>query len=322
MPRPATTRLPTTRTPPTRTPTNRATTNRATTNRATTNRATTNRIGPPPSAAPQRGAWSVVQAALAELAAITAVLYYLGWIRAAETFRYFGVDVGILGLSSADYVLRSPPTAIPVIIVLNVLTVAAIELYRRVLRDRLATMERRRLSTLLWTATCLTSIAVVVLYLRFADWGSRLGVGLPLLLVVAAGTAAAARSVGRVEARSTDALAGAALLLLAGTGLLWAFTLYGAQTGRQAAQTFSDELPSRPAVTVYSDKLLVLPGATWAEATTTPAVSAYRYRYQGLRFLARTPDGYLLLPERWRRGDAVYLVALGDGIRIDLAGRN
>ncbi|EXG79342.1 hypothetical protein CryarDRAFT_0377 [Cryptosporangium arvum DSM 44712] len=265
--------------------------------------------------------WSVIQAVLAELAAITAVLYYLGWIRAAETFRYFGVDVGILGLSSADYVLRSPPTAIPIIVVLNLLAVAAIELYRTGLGDRLATINRRRLRIALWSVTGVTSAAVVVLYVRYEDWGSRLGVGLPLLLTLAAGAAAGARHTP-TPGRLTDALAGAALMVLAAIGLLWAFTLYGAQAGRQAARTFYDELPSRPAVTVYSDKLLVLPGATWTEATKTPADSAYQYRYQGLRLLARTPDGYLLLPERWRRGDAVYLVALGDGVRIDLAGRN
>ncbi|GAA0263270.1 hypothetical protein GCM10009539_56510 [Cryptosporangium japonicum] len=262
-----------------------------------------------------------MQAALAELAAITAVLYYLGWIRAAETFRYFGVDVGILGLSSADFVLRSPPTAIPVIITLNVLTVAAIELHRRVLRGVLASIDRRRLRTVLWSITCLTSTAVVVLYVRFEEWGSRLGVGLPLLLTFAAGAAAAARRTP-APGRLSDAFASAALMVLAAIGLLWAFTLYGAQAGRHAARTFYDELPSRPAVTVYSDRLLVLPGATWTAAAKTPASSAYQYRYQGLRLLARTPDGYLLLPERWRRGDAVYLVALGDGVRIDLAGRN
>lgn len=288
--------------------------------------------------APPR-AWPVVQAILAELAAITAVLYYLGWIRAAETFRYFGVDVGIIGLTPADYVLRSAPTAIPVIIVLNMGIVAAVELHRRVLRSRLTTIGTRRVGRTLWAVAGIASTAVAVLYVRYADWGSRLGVGLPLLLTLATGSAAAARSVCRtpghaprpradasLPGRMSEAFSGAALVFLAGVGLFWAFALYGAHAARQAARTFHDELPSRPAVTVYSDKLLVMSGATWTEAytegapTKAPAASAYRYRYQGLRLLARTPDGYLLLPERWQRGDAVYLIALGDGVRIDLAG--
>lgn len=44
---------------------------------------------------------------LTEVAAIGALLFYFGWARTRATYAYFGLDVSVLGLTSADYVLRS-----------------------------------------------------------------------------------------------------------------------------------------------------------------------------------------------------------------------
>lgn len=46
--------------------------------------------------------WITSQAVL-----ITALLYYFGWVYIHSFFRYFGVDISLIGYGTADYVLRS-----------------------------------------------------------------------------------------------------------------------------------------------------------------------------------------------------------------------
>ena len=45
---------------------------------------------------------------VAPLTLVTALLFYFGYVSTREFFRYFGVDVDIIGLSSQEFVMRSP----------------------------------------------------------------------------------------------------------------------------------------------------------------------------------------------------------------------
>ena len=48
----------------------------------------------------------------------TAVLFYYGYVSSREQYRYFGLDVDTVGLSTRDYVMRSPqPLLVPVLLV-------------------------------------------------------------------------------------------------------------------------------------------------------------------------------------------------------------
>ena len=47
--------------------------------------------------------------------------------------------------------------------------------------------------------------------------------------------------------------------------------------------------------------------------------SRYRYRYHGLRLLAVTPDGSVLLPGRWGKGlDRAYFLRTDAETRLDV----
>ena len=81
----------------------------------------------------------------------------------------------------------------------------------------------------------------------------------------------------------------------------------------------SHDLPAATQVVVYSNRSLALrrPGLI-LDPIGTPE-SRYRYRYSGLRLLAITPNGYVLLPAGWQKGtDPAYTVPADTETRIDL----
>ena len=278
--------------------------------------------------------WGLLAAVASQAIAVAAVLYYVGWIRAQETFSYFGVDVGIVGFSPTDYVLRSVPTVVPALVAIGAAAVAAIELHRRAVAPWLARSPAAHMawvSRTLWAAAGILAAALVTLYAAYDRLGHQPRVALPLLLTAAAGCADYARMVSTPshEDHAAGDVVFSLLAVLGVVGVVWALALYGVHEGQSLARRLHANLPSAPGITVYSAKLLAIPGVPFDEvgAGQPPdkkkqlqEASAYRYRYQGLRLLTRTPDGYLLLPAAWQKGDPVLLVRLDEGVRIDLGG--
>jgi hypothetical protein len=56
---------------------------------------------------------TIIGAITSQLAVITALLYYFGWVRASYQLSYFGVDPSLAGYGTVDYVLRSTAVAFP-----------------------------------------------------------------------------------------------------------------------------------------------------------------------------------------------------------------
>src|SRR3954468_19644892 len=56
---------------------------------------------------------------------LSALLFYFGYVSARSQYEYFGVDVDTIGLSTRDYVMRSPQ---PLLVPLLVLTVTGLGL--------------------------------------------------------------------------------------------------------------------------------------------------------------------------------------------------
>lgn len=58
---------------------------------------------------------------------LTAVLYYFGYVREQALFSHFGIDLGIVGFSTTDYLVRSTSTVffpLATVLVLGVVAVA------------------------------------------------------------------------------------------------------------------------------------------------------------------------------------------------------
>src|ERR1051326_9200467 len=48
---------------------------------------------------------------------VTALLFYFGYVSSRSQYAYFGVDVDTIGLSTQDYVMRSPqPLLVPLLV--------------------------------------------------------------------------------------------------------------------------------------------------------------------------------------------------------------
>jgi hypothetical protein len=49
---------------------------------------------------------------------LSALLFYFGYVSARSQYEYFGIDVDTIGLSTRDYVMRSPqPLLVPLLVI-------------------------------------------------------------------------------------------------------------------------------------------------------------------------------------------------------------
>src|SRR3954464_12990608 len=84
-------------------------------------------------------------AALAPLPVLTAVLFYFGYVSSRAQYEYFGVDVDTIGLSTQDYVMRSPQPLLVPLLVLTILAMLAMLAHAAISRRVFAADGRARL---------------------------------------------------------------------------------------------------------------------------------------------------------------------------------
>src|SRR3954454_2539443 len=61
---------------------------------------------------------------------ITALLFYFGYVSSRAEYAYFGVDVDTIGLSTRDFVMRSPQALLVPVLLLTVLGAALLAVTR------------------------------------------------------------------------------------------------------------------------------------------------------------------------------------------------
>src|SRR4051794_36152386 len=93
---------------------------------------------PPPDPATSVGrlgqvAGSVAQV-VAPLSVLTALLFYFGYASSRARYLYFGIDVDTIGMSTQDYVMRSPEPLLTPLLVLTLLAVLVAVIHERVNR--------------------------------------------------------------------------------------------------------------------------------------------------------------------------------------------
>ena len=66
----------------------------------------------------------------APITLVSTLLFYFGYVYTKSQYAYFGVDVDTIGLTPRDYVMRSPQPLLVPLLVLVVLSVAAVALSR------------------------------------------------------------------------------------------------------------------------------------------------------------------------------------------------
>lgn len=266
----------------------------------------------------------------APLTLITALLFYVGWVRTQYLFGHFGIDPALVGLSNQDYLLRSvdgiyAPAGL--LLGLGLLGLWTHGLVRRLLVEA---GRRHRVAAL---GTAVSTVGAIGFLIGAVALASPLSVPVqPLFAALLLGGGCIAVGYGRwllrclpgmrrrpVELPGRRPVELTLLSLLVVLSLFWAATEFAAAVGRGRAQAFASGLAARPGVVVYSAQRLFLTGPNiLEEVLSDQPTAAYHYRYSGLRLLSESPSRLFLLPTAWTPGTATLVVDYGAGVRVDL----
>lgn len=287
------------------------------------------------------------------LSVVTALMYYLGYMRALQVCTYFGVDVSLLGYAVPDLVLRSAEVLfepIPFVVLALAGAVVAHLGFARWLRGTPPRSARSRAVVPVFAA-----VSVLLLVAAFDGFGywyllPRRPGGRTTAALLAAGAVLAEytfrladhqrlrewrqfrRGRGRAaRRRPPPALMPLALVrvrrialgTLTGLALFWLFNNQAVQDGRGLALSIARDVDSRPEAVVYTTHPLQLPPRYGVDVTDLPARAAddWRFRYTGLHELFRADGRWLLLPAGWRRDNDMAVIVLDEdriAMRVEL----
>ena len=263
---------------------------------------------------------------LANVAVLTALLVYFGWVRAEVQSRRLGFDESLLGASTRDYLLRSIRPVLVLLIVVSLGGLVWVALDRWLTR-RLRSREPDDLVARWVVRGLVASVVLLPLVVRLARplWPATTYVAFPLsiaaglLLALYAFHVRAGLPGGEPLPAGRGMIVRACAGVLAAIGLFTAAANYATVEGTQLAFRFVNELPNRPSVVVYSPNQLQI-DAPGAEEQALPAdQSAYLFRYVGLRLLEHTSDTYFLVSDGWTPDYGVVVVLPENpGLRLEI----
>lgn len=280
----------------------------------------------PPSAFDQISKWlGVGTSIIAPITVLTALLFYFGYVSSRAQFRYFGLDVDTIGLSTNGFVMRSPQ-----VLLVPLLAVALIAIVLLLLHVRL-----RRHPPTSGAVTRATVAALVVLGIGL---GLLLGFPVvgrwsvyPLVTPVLIGTGAGALAYlfwmptapGWIH-RSTDERARwvrpsvtALALVVVATSMFWATATLAEWSGRGNARQTARHLEELPAVILDTPgRLFLTDGIVTETALPTDGAGDFRYRYRGLRLLIQGQDHMFLVPEQWSPSNSTLAVPTDGSVRV------
>lgn len=291
---------------------------------------------------PQLERWLGIGATvIAPATLLSALLFYFGYVSARAQYAYFGVDVDTIGLSTQDYVMRSPQPLLFPLLALTLLGLAGVRLHVEV---------RRRL------AAAVADPATAAAYVRRVRWATRSGwllvmsgalllvgygglrewTAYPLLtpLVLAAGAATVAYA-RRIEARlappdpaaadlrALRRVVGVFVLVVVVVSTFWVTATLAQWSGRGLAHHDATHLGDLPAVILDTTERLYVrdPGV---EETALPAGAEqrFRYRYRNLRLLIQGGEHMFLVAETWSPSNATLVVPMDGAVRVRFQFRN
>jgi hypothetical protein len=270
---------------------------------------------------------------LAPAGALTAFLYYFGYVREQALFSYFGVDLGSVGFSTNDYLIRSADTVFLPLATVLVASVAVLIAHHLIVYF-LARAGRR------WRRAAWITLGVITLILLIAGMVGLQRRAHPLVSPLASPVALLGGALlleYTVEiVRANESIPGQLSTVLASTRILrrglmtalvliaafWATATVAQERGIDAATAIEISLPIQPQAVVYSHDRLEITGPGVSLSRLDTANSAYGFRYNGLRTLLHAGGHWFLLPAGWTHDNGTTVIVLPDSahdIRVDLA---
>lgn len=307
----------------------------------------------PPRRSPFERWFSVGTTIIAPATLLSAVLFYFGYVSARAQYEYFGVDVDAIGLSTRDYVMRSPQPLLFPLLVLTLLGVGGLALHTT-LRSHIAASEgngaamtvlrqRTRRASVAGLAALALGVLLLFAYPYVRDW-PLFNLVTPLLIGLGAASIAYAAHVrtlltggsSRPGATGNVALRRAVGLLLGvivAATIFWATATIAQWSGRGLARYDARHLDRFPAVILDTKERLYLtdgcqhatePDATCIQETALPtgAGQTYRFRYRHFRLLIQGDNQMFLVPGVWSASDSTLVVPMDGSVRVQFQFQN
>jgi hypothetical protein len=259
-------------------------------------------------------------------ATITALMVYFGWARTHTTYAIFGIDDSVLRFSVQDYLFRSIRQTFEPAILLLLLIFVAVPAHLGLIKVMRARGWRKRtVFPLAVTGVALTVVGLLdflgVVTYPVAWPLTSMSLGLGVLLI---GYATSLwRAVSGTELRPLgdsdviDIVIRVAFTVFLILTLFWSVAIFAQIRGVEDAQQIAQGTASLPGVVVFAPYPLHLGGGEIREIVLIGDQQSRYYRYDGLRLLVRTSDGYILLPANWRPGTRTIVLRDSPDLRLE-----
>ena len=293
--------------------------------------------------------WPAISSAasvVAPLSLITALLFYFGYASSRAQYEYFGIDVDTIGLSTQDYVMRSPQPLLTPLLALLLLAVAVAALNELIRRrvgaavadgedpdPRTAVAARRRLRrdrrlaravVAAGYVVLVTGVALLLAYGVLLDWPYY-----PLVTPLTSAFGAALCLYGRRIARLLDPTApgrrpaALSLALVLGVSIFWTTATFAQWSGRGSALEIARHLDRLPSVVVdTTEELHLISPDIDVKALPPSNGQTFTYRYRNLRLLIQGRDRLFLVPGTWSARNATLVLPMDGSVRLQFQFEN
>jgi hypothetical protein len=299
--------------------------------------------------------WTAVANIVAPTTLLGAMLFYFGYVSSQAEYAYFGLDVGTIGLSTQEYIMRSPqPLLVPLLMLPlagTALLLADAAVRRRIAPAGIDTADQAKAakafkrisrgSAVGALAALFAGIVLLFIYSHIRDWPFY-GLVTPIVLASGAGLAAYSSHLRRTtkiaahRTRAADAelspmdrlrsLPPAAAMLIYAViiaSIFWATATIAQWSGLGLAQSQAQHLDRLPSVILDTRERLYLrdPGI---EETVLRASQwqTFHYRYRHLRLLIQGNDRMFLVPDFWSASDSTLIVPMDGSVRVQFQFQN
>jgi len=284
------------------------------------------------------GKWlSLGGSIIAPATLITTLLFYFGYVSSRAQYDYFGVDVDTIGLTTQDYVMRSPQPLLVPLLVLTLLGGGFLAAHVAARRHAAANPSFRAVAKRMVVGGLIllaVGLALLFSYAAIGDWGYYPLVTPLILAVGAASTAYGLSTIRWMDRRSRhnppdSGFAGLAVVvslwITVAASLFWATATVAQLSGRGLAKEQAQNLSELPSVIVDSKERLFLPAGVGVEErdlTGKGDGETFRYRYWNLRLLIHGKDRMFLVPTAWHANNTTLVMPLNGDVRVQFQFRN
>jgi hypothetical protein len=272
---------------------------------------------------------------VAPATALSAVLFYFGYVSARAQYEYFGIDVDTVGLGTQDYIMRSPQPLLVPLLALTTLSIGVLALFsatRTWAVDHVPQADRlARTCSVAGMAVFGVGVLLLVTYSQLRGW-QLYALVTPLLIGIGAALIAYARRV-RTLVHATAPREQRPLLLRHSSEVLvfvviaisvfWMTATIAQWSGRGVAMRQARELDKLPSVILDTKERLFLrsPGIEERVLAESPG-QTFRYRYRNLRLLIHGNNRMFLVPYHWSASNSTVVVELDGSVRVQFQFQN